>query len=71
MARAGERTNATTWILMAIAVVVVAGFLWWLAVTAEPSVVTVVRPDTAVDTLPPGTSAPDTGAAAATTTTGQ
>ena len=59
MARAGERTNATTWILMAIAVVVVAGFLWWLAVTAEPSVVTVVRPDTAVDTLPPGTSAPE------------
>lgn len=69
---AAGRSGATTWILAGAALLVVVGFLVWLGVTAEPSVVTVIREDTAADTMAPpaggegaAVSAADLGANAA------
>lgn len=51
------RPSGATWIWAGVAVLVVAVFLLWLAMTSEPSVVATVQEDTTADTMGGGAMA--------------
>lgn len=65
MAKAAARSSATNGILVAAALAAIVVFMVWLGLTAEPSVVTVVREDTTEAVTGGAVTAEELGADAA------